>query len=319
MRTRVPMTVRITVLFCFISLLSLRSVSQSITTANGKLEVGLGLGPSFFLGDLGGNYGIGTTFIKDVNLPLTKLSKGVFVSIFPSEWLGFRFALNHTYIEGIDSIINVKGGAEQFRFNRNLTFRSYVAEAYVAMEFYPVNLFGKFDGALFRKLHPYGIIGVGAFRFNPQGLYTNPAGQQQWVDLKPLRLEGQGMAEYPDRKEYSLTQLEIPMGFGVKYFVKENMFIGLEILHRKTFTDYIDDVSTRYIDPALFNQYLSPQQAAVARYMAFRENNNRPHINDQRGDPKENDAWFSSIIRMGWRLGGSNYSAIKQMRCPVYY
>jgi hypothetical protein len=319
MRTRVPFAVRMFVLCCVAAILSIQSHSQSIVTANGKLEVGLGLGPSFFLGDLGGNYGVGTTFIKDVNLPLTKLSKGVFVSVFPSEWLGFRFAVNHTYIEGIDSIINVKGGAEQFRKNRNLTFRSYVAEAYAAMEFYPTELFNKFEGSLLRRLQPYGVIGVGVFRYNPEGLYTSPSGQQQWVELKPLRLEGQGMAEYPDRKEYSLTQLEIPMGFGVKYYIKEKMYIGLEVLHRKTFTDYIDDVSTRYIDPVHFNTYLSPQQAAIARYMAFRENNNRNYINDQRGDPKENDAWFSTILRMGWRLGGSHYSAIRQMRCPIYY
>lgn len=320
MRTRVPCAVRPIVLLFIVTLFSIRSFSQSVTLADGRLELGLGIGPAFFLGDLGGNHGKGKTFIKDVNLPLTKLSKGVFVSVFPSEWLGFRVALNHTYIEGIDSIIKLTGGAEVFRKNRNLTFRSYLLEAYVAMEFYPSNFFEKFDGSLFSKLYPYGIIGIGAFRYNPQGLYINSAGQQQWVDLRPLRLEGQGMAEYPDRKEYSLTQLEIPMGFGVKYYVKESMYIGFEILHRKTFTDYIDDVSTRYIDPALFDVYLTPSQATMAKQLIFREKNNRPYINDQRGDPKENDAFFSSILRMGWKLGsGGNNNALRQMRCPIYY
>jgi hypothetical protein len=132
------------------------------------------------------------------------------------------------------------------------------------------------------------------------------------------------MAEYPDRKPYSLTQMEIPMGFGAKYYIKENMYIGFEILHRKTFTDYIDDVSTNYIDPAYYDVYLTPQQAAMARQLSFRENFNnpsatRPYINDQRGDPKENDAFFSSILRMGWRLGGVRTGSLKQMRCPVFY
>jgi hypothetical protein len=302
---------------------SSRSFSQSITLSDGKLEIGLGLGPAFFLGDLGGNYGEGKTFIKDVNLPLTKLSKGVFVNIFPAEWIGFRIAANHSQIEGIDSLIDVKGGAERFRKTRNLTFRSNVMEAYVAIELYPTFFLEKFSG-LAGKLRPYGIVGVGAFRYNPQGLYFEPSGSSKWVDLRPLKLEGQGMAEYPDRKPYKLTQIEIPMGFGAKYYIKEHMYIGFEILHRKTFTDYVDDVSTRYIDPAYFDVYLTPEQAMMAKQLAFREDFNnpsatRPYINDQRGDPKENDAFFSSIIRMGWRLGGSNSGVMKQMRCPVFY
>lgn len=164
------------------------------------------------------------------------------------------------------------------------------------------------------------------FHFNPQGIYIAPNGTRSWVDLKPLRLEGQGMAEYPNRKPYSLTQMEIPMGFGVKYYIKENMYIGFEILHRKTFTDYIDDVSTTYIDPALFDQYLTPSQAAIARQLMYRENLanpsvNRPYINEQRGDPKQNDAYFSGIIRFGWRLGGGfqDNKIKKQLKCPHFF
>jgi hypothetical protein len=60
------------------------------------------------------------------------------------------------------------------------------------------------------------------------------------------------MAEY-GRGEYSLTQLEIPMGGGFKFYLNESFYVGFEILHRKTFTDYIDDVSTKYIDPRYFD------------------------------------------------------------------
>ena len=323
MRTRVPRAVRLIVLFCFTVLFSLASSAQSITLSNGKLELGVGIGPAFFLGDLGGNHGEGTTFVKDVNLPLTKLSKGIFINIFPADWIGFRVAANHSQIEGIDSLIKNTGGAEIFRKNRNLTFRSNISEAYIAMELYPTFFMERYSDML-GKFRPYGIIGVGVFHYNPQGLYFEPSGNSKWVDLRPLRLEGQGMAEYPDRKPYKLTQLEIPMGFGAKYYIKENMYIGFEILHRKTFTDYVDDVSTRYIDPAYFDVYLTPAQAQMAKQLAFRESFHnpsaaRPYINDQRGDPKENDAFFSSILRMGWRLGGTNPGVMKQMRCPVFY
>jgi hypothetical protein len=294
--------------------------------ADGRFEVGLGIGPSFFLGDLGGSKGIGKTFVKDVDFPLTKLMKGLYINVYPAEWLGFRLAANIGYLEGDDAQAPNKGGAERFRLYRNLKFKSTLSEAYAAIEIYPTVFFEEYDG-LAHKLRPYGIIGAGFFHFNPKGQYIEPNGNKKWVELKPLRLEGQGMAEYPTRKEYALTQLMIPMGGGFKYYVNDNMYVGFEILHRKTFTDYIDDVSTKYIDPRHFDTYLSPEQAAWARQLAYRENLYNPavsrrFINTQRGDPTENDAYFSGILRMGWRINGANSPngrAKRQLKCPVYY
>ena len=60
--------------------------AQSIYS-NGRFEVGGGLGPMFFLGDRGGRAGIGKGFVKDVDLPLTKLGKALYVSYHPSELL----------------------------------------------------------------------------------------------------------------------------------------------------------------------------------------------------------------------------------------
>lgn len=327
MRTTVP-GVRTFVLICFLVCSSLSGFSQSITTGNGKIEIGLGVGPLFFLGDLGGNQGVGTRFVKDVNFSATNLAKGVYANIYPAEWLGFRVALNHGRLEGYDSLINSKGTAEQFRKDRNLQFQSPLLEAYAAVEIYPTVFFEQYDG-LAGKIRPYGLIGIGMFRFKPQGKYYAPNGTAQWVDLQPLRLEGQGMAEYPDRKPYKTTSMEIPIGAGFKYYVKDNMYVGFEVLHRKSFTDYVDDVSTTYIDNNLFANYLTPQQTAMANQLYYRENFvpfqpnlNRPLNNEQRGSPKQNDSFFSSIIRIGWRLNDSNSPngrALRQLRCPAYY
>jgi hypothetical protein len=137
------------------------------------------------------------------------------------------------------------------------------------------------------------------------------------------------MDEYPDRKPYNLTAFEVPMGFGFKYFFTESKFIGLEILHRVTSTDYVDDVSKTYINANLFDKYLTPEDAQMAKQLYYRENlagtQNRsatPLLNEQRGDPKENDSYFSSILRLGWRLIDKNTPegrAARQMRCPVFY
>lgn len=312
MRRLVPCTPVFLFLF-FLATFSSRA--QSVTY--GKVEIGVGLGPLIFLGDLGGNLGVGTTFIKDVNLPTTNLSKGLFLNVNPTEWLGFRLAFNAGRLEGADSLIHEKGGDEASRKVRNLHFRSPLTEGYAAIELYPTVFFEQYEG-LAGKFRPYGVIGVGVFKFNPQTQYYSPNGTTRWVDLQPLRTEGEGMKEYPTRKEYKLTQLEIPMGFGAKYYLSDNTYIGLEVLHRKTFTDYIDDVSTTYINPAYFDQYLSPENAEVAKQVYYRgyNANARPDDGSMRGQSKHNDGFFSSIIRLGWRL--SSESTPMQMRCPHF-
>jgi len=307
--------------------LSLWSNSQSISFKDGKYEFGLGLGPSFFLGDLGGSHGVGKPFIADLDMPLTKFSKGLYVNVYPSEWLGLRLALNRSFLEGSDDEVNLSGGREFSRWRRNLYFQSKVTELYFGFEFYPTVFLENYDG-LQGKFRPYGIAGAGFFHFNPKAYYypdPNNLNTKQLVELKPLRLEGQGMSQYPDRKEYKLTQLEIPMGAGFKYFIKEDLYVGLEVLHRKTFTDYVDDVSTNYIDPVYFSQYLAPADVPIAYQLHNREpfrNITRPTINRQRGDPKEMDSYFSTILRFGWRLNGNNSPnrrALRQVRCPLYF
>lgn len=318
MRTSL-LLVRLSVLICFFAVFSSRSYSQSISTPNGKFELGLGIGPMFFLGDLGGTAGVGKTFIKDLNLPLTKLNKGIYLNYYPTEWLGVRIAGNLGYVEGQDSQAPANGGAEEDRKYRNLSFKSNINEVYGALEFYPTVFFERYDG-LKGKLRPYLLGGAGMFHFNPQAKDVDG----KWVDLAPLRLEGQGFAEHPDSKPYKLFQKNLLVGFGFKFFMKENMYVGFEILHRKLFTDYVDDVSNNYyIDPILFDSYLPASDAVIARRLYYRGTYTFPASRPyqefaERGDPKENDAYFSSILRFGWRIGGLD-ARNKQLKCPVFY
>ena len=146
------------------------------------------------------------------------------------------------------------------RIQRNLSFKSSVLEGYLAAEIYPTVFFERYDG-LQGKFRPYGLVGVGAYKFNPKTKLNG-----HWVELKPLRTEGQGLVD--GKSEYKLTQLEIPMGIGFKYYIKENMYVGMEVLHRKLFTDYVDDVSTTYPDPIIFNS-LPAADAAKARQLFY--------------------------------------------------
>lgn len=317
MRTLVQ-SVRLSVLSCLFAFNFSTTGAQSIALKNGQYEIGLGLGPMFFLGDLGGSEGVGKTFLKDLDLPLTKLNKGLYFNYYPAEWLGFRIAANLGTVQGDDAQAPDKGGAERSRKYRNLNFRSKISEVYVATEFYPTYFLEKFDGLL-GKIRPYGLIGVGMFHFNPEAKDVDGT----WVKVAPLSLEGQGFPEYPDSKPYKLTQMNLLGGFGLKFYIKENTYVGFEILHRKLFTDYVDDVSHNYyIDPIYFDQHLSAENAKIARRLSYRGTyslpSTRPYYSvAQRGDPKENDAFFSSILRLGWRINQNN--ELRQLRCPVFY
>ena len=142
-----------------------------------KWEVGLNFGPSFFLGDLGGNSGKGTNDIKDINLEFTKMMKGVFVTAYPKGWLGIRLAADVTYLEGSDDIINTTGINELYRKQRNLDFKSNVWEAYLALELFPTMMFRR-DKTYEPKLRPYALLGIGIFHFNPKGSLTDAAGNK---------------------------------------------------------------------------------------------------------------------------------------------
>ncbi len=289
-----------------------------------KAEVGLNFGPSFFLGDLGGNRGKGTRFLKDLNLELTTLMKGGFVTLYPNNWLGFRIAGQFTFITDKDEIIKPQGGAEDFRYERNLDFKTNMWEVYTAIELYPTLMFNQYED-YDPRLKPYVFFGAGLFHFNPKGSLTDANGNTTWHELHPLRTEGQGMAEYPNSKPYKLTQMNIPFGAGLKYDLSDRVTVGTELLYRKTFTDYIDDLSTRYIDPRYFDVYLTPQQAAIAKRIhdktASNIPTNRTIPGEQRGNSKNMDAYFSTVVKLGIKLGNSGLDkgSLRQTRCPLLY
>lgn len=301
----------------------------SLRTGQARWEAGLNFGPTFFLGDLGGNAGEGTRFIKDLNLELTKIMKGGFIAFYPSDWIGFRIAAQKTYVEGRDNIINTNGEDELWRKQRNLDFRSNMLEAYGAIEIYPTMMLNR-DEDYDPRIRPYGFVGVGVFRFDPEGSITDNRGNVTWHKLHPLRTEGQGMPEYPEKKPYSLTQINIPMGAGLRYKLSERVNTCFELLYRKTFTDYIDDVSTTYIDPAMFDRHLTPAQARIARQIHDKTVGivtpgvNRYEPGTQRGNSKQMDAYFSLALKIGITLGdvldnNSDKNALRKMRCPHFY
>lgn len=312
--------------------------AQHLLLGNGdiKAEVGLNFGPTFFLGDLGGKVGKGTTFIKDLNYQFTKLMKGAFITVYPNEWAGLRVAAQLTYLEGKDNIVSTFGVDELWRKQRNLDFKSNVWEVYGAVEFFPFNFINRNDEDYDPSFRPYFFGGVGVFHFNPKGSLTDGNGNVTWHQLQPLSTEGQGFPQYPNRKPYALTKMNIPYGGGFKYILSEKVNVGLEMLYRKTFTDYIDDVSTEYIDPKYFDANLPEADAFIARSISDKTIGivtpgvNRYGPGVQRGNPNNNDAYFSFLFKLGLRFGdggygnnsggyGSSRGSLGRLRCPIRF
>ena len=271
-----------------------------------KVEAGINFGPTFFLGDLGGKVGKGTTFIKDLNYELTRLMKGAFITVYPNEWMGFRLAAQYTYVEGIDSIISTHGVDELWRKQRNLDFKSNVWEAYGAIEFFPIQYIMRNHEDYDPRFRPYMFGGVGLFHFNPKGSLKDQNGNVTWHDLQPLRTEGQGFTQYPDRKPYKLTQINIPFGGGFKYILNDKVNVGLELLYRKTFTDYMDDVSTTYVGLDKFTDAGPSPYPSVSSVMQDRStevSTNRLGISGrQRGVSTTKDHFMLFQLGLSFRL-----------------
>lgn len=302
MRYSIPKT-KVAFTFLFFALCITASAqyawsSEDIDDVQGSMDVTLSLGATNFLGDLGGTPGEGEKFVKDFLWKTVRPHFGASFSYYPKNWLKVGAGIAFTTVNGADSLIDNKGGQERWRWYRNTSFRSRIFEASVAAEVYPLTLIDKYH--TMRKLNPFVGLGVGLFHFNPKAPY-----QGQWVELQPLHLEGQGFAEYPERKEYKLTQVFLPITLGVKYYLSNTVALSMSALFRQTFTDYIDDVSTTYIDPALFDKYLSPSQAVLAKALysrALRPEKVKPNV--EKADAKDRDNYVSVLFSITFMLKG---------------
>ena len=248
-----------------------------------KKEIQIGFGATQFNGDLGGADGIGTDYsLKDIDWPSTGVG---FL-------LGYRQRF-HPYFATTSSfcVFNLKGddaySGDLSRFNRNLHFKSFAIELQQRLEVIFAsnekfsatnNLPGSYSKKN-RSQQYYLFGGVGLCYFNPRAQDA----QGNWVSLRNLKTEGQDEA-------YSPLTLTIPMGIGFRVGISKMWRVGIELSYVKTFTDYMDDVSTVYADPAS----LSPQAVEFANMADPSDMGYSP--GEKRGDPNQKDAYYHMNI-----------------------
>ena len=259
-----------------------------------RIEAGVSFGLMNCLTDLGGNKGNGSKLLKDVNWKYSKPSGGLYFSITHHDLIGIRLAFTAGSIAASDSILKGKAQPATLRYLRNLHFKSRILEWNIIMEIHPFYLKSNSNP----EVSPYFLWGLGFFRFEPQAYIDG-----YWTSLQPLHTEGQGFIEYPKRVDYKLRQINIPLGLGAKYDVSDLLVLRMEFEYRILCTDYLDDVSQQYIDPALFYKYFPSEKAKLAERLSDRSGEIDPLHQTKpgaiRGNPDNKDAYFSFNIKLG--------------------
>lgn len=195
-----------------------------------------------------------------------------------------RLGLTYAVISGSDAL----SGSDQLK-RRNLSFDSDIYEIAGMLE---VNIF-KFSAIEGESIFtPYFAVGFGAFRFDPTTEYNG-----QRIRLQPLGTEGQGTSAAPNNPKYSLVQLNIPFGGGVKFKLSDNITGFVDLTWRWTFTDYLDDVSTIYADPEILLSESGELAVALSnRTGEFLGQEGYVSNGNVRGGPTVNDYYFMGAV-----------------------
>lgn len=206
----------------------------------------------------------------------------------------------------------LKGSDEQAddnsRKRRNLSFKSDNVEINFTGA---INLFP--NGNRYYRRPAYNLYvfgGIGGIYFNPKTEY-----QGQKYALQPLATEG---------VVYSRFAFVIPFGMGVRLRMGPNANLAIEGGYRKTFTDYLDDVSTVHPGPAAFTDPIAaalsdrrPELGIAAKPAGF-----------QRGDPSAKDGYFLLNVKLEYYLPGNiqlfgggqkKYGSFNKKRSSSFY
>lgn len=258
-------------------------------------EFGVSVGAAHYFGDLNTR--------ARINRP--KPALGLFFRKQFGNYTGLRVAAHYAQL-GYSDIYNTKN---EFMLRRNLSFNTNIWELSLQGDF---NFFKFVPGDPAYRFTPYITLGAGVFSYDP---YAYIKGEK--VFLRPLGTEGQGYQQYPDRKPYGSMAFCIPFGLGVKYNIIDNMNLGFEVVYRFTNTDYLDDVSKTYVDPAIFPKNPVDGTPLLAELLQDRSNetgNGEPigFVNGtarQRGYPKQKDQYIMAEVTLSFNL--TSY------RCPT--
>lgn len=182
-----------------------------------------------------------------------------------------------------------------FEKRRNLSFRSNITEGSLLGEF---NFLPLTHGSNDEFFTPYLVAGLGVFGYNPETKYKG-----EWVELRNLGTEGQFL-----NNEYGTSAMNVVFGGGFKIDLTDKWSANLELAGRRTFTDYLDDVSGNYPDL----RDVKRLRGSIAAELVDRSG--EPRIGSagrQRGNGKSFDSYATLSIGIVYYFG--------DLKCPSFY
>jgi len=192
--------------------------------------------------------------------------------------------------------------------NRNLNFRSHIIELSGQFEF---NFFPYQTANPNSSFSPYLLCGYSLFHFNPKAKIND-----EWIELQPIGTEGQGTDLYPNRDPYKRTSLAFTFGGGFKFKIGRRFGLTLESGVRRTYTDYLDDVSSTYADPNTIRK----EYGKTAALLSDRSLNQAPggNIGRQRGDTQHRDWYVFTGVQFTYTLSKKYIDACQPFRIKLW-
>lgn len=246
-------------------------------------EFGVSFGAAHYFGDLNTRAAI--------NRP--KPAIGVFFRKQFTNYIGVRVSAHYAQL-GYSDVYS----KNTYQKARNLSFNSNIWELAVQGDFNFFKFIPNDPDFLFT---PYMTLGIGLFTYDP---YAYLDGKKEF--LRPLGTEGQTLGI--GSKEYSTMAMCVPFGVGIKYNISPKTNVSFEVVHRFTTADYLDDVSTKFVDRNLFPAGASGLPSA-AYYLSDRSYETLGEANmlsnvpgRQRGWSKQRDQYAFAEIGISFNI-----------------
>lgn len=298
--------------------------------------VGFTLGAMNYFGDI-----VPQPDFTSFRFKSTRPSAGISYTYRFAPRFSYRVGFNWGRITGDDALsASANEGENRGRYGRNLSFRNDIKELSV------VGIVDLYENrSTFQRrpdFVPYGFLGVAVMHHNPKAYYDGnyfdashnrqladgnniPSG---WYELQPLGTEGQNLGG-DNPEPYKRAQIVVPFGLGVRYKIDRYWDLSFEVGWRKTFTDYLDDVSGNYVSKAaLLGDGTTEAQRAAAIFADRSAGSGFALQDDQSGTPyavvrgygdpgrqrgdREDDDWY---ITTGITI---NYILTPRIRSPKF-
>lgn len=267
---------------------------------------GAGIGQALYWGDL--NSPVFFDNIKNNN----GFAIQAFVRHHLNDYFAFKGNAMFSTVKGSDSNSNL-----EWQKLRNLSFKSSINELSVNFEYYPLKFSPNTE---YNNWSPYASVGLAGFYFNPKAEINGNE-----FELQPLGTEGQGLPGFEDK--YKKIAAAISFGGGLAIRFNERVIIHADVLCRRAYTDYIDDLSGNYVN--YFELFNSPTNGPLSATLADRTGEFlgaseviTRETGTQRGGIAVRDYYFSGMISFSIFLADGKKSAFRKgksgIQCPSF-